>query len=65
MKYKDLDSKQRANYWSLMMLLEIIRKEIGEDNPILKHLLHSISILETNLGIELYSDGGELWLIQN
>ena len=39
---------------------EIIKVEIGEDNPLTKHLLHSILILETNLGIELYSDGGEL-----
>lgn len=57
MKYKDLDSKQKANYWALTYLLDIMREELGEENPLTKHLVHCISVLETNLNLELYSDG--------
>ena len=33
MKYKDLDSKQRANYWALSYLMDIIGGELGKENP--------------------------------
>ena len=57
MKYQDLDSKQRANYWALTFLLDIMREELGEDNPLTSHLVHCVYILETNLSLELYTDG--------
>ena len=60
MKYKDLDTKQKANYWALHFLLDIIREELGVENPLTKTLIHCISVLETNLNLELYSDGKDL-----
>ena len=56
MKYKDLDSKQKANYWALTYLLDIMREELGEENPLISTLVHNISVLETNLDLELYTD---------
>ena len=57
MKYQDLDSKQRANYWALISLLEIIQSEIGEREQLKNLLFQSVNILQTNLSLELYTDG--------
>ena len=56
MKYNDLDGKQKANYWALTYLLDIMREELGEENPLTTTLVHNISVLETNLDLELYTD---------
>ena len=60
MKYKELNSRQKANYWALTYLLDIMREELGAENPLTKTLVHCISVLETNLNLELYSDGKDL-----
>ena len=33
MKYQTLDSKQRANYWALMNLIDLFHQYLGEDHP--------------------------------
>ena len=60
MKYKDLDSKQKAEYWALTSLLEIIQVEIGEKKHLKDFLYHCINILQTNLDLELYTDAEAL-----
>ena len=57
MKYKELDSIQRANYWSLMMILEITDIELGENHPLTDHIWNSVRVLSRNLKLELYTDG--------
>ena len=60
MKYKDLNSKQRANYWALTSLLEIIQSEIGDKKHLKDFLFHIIKILSTNLDLELYTEMSEM-----
>ena len=59
--YKDLNSKERANYWAMMHLFELYNlfapKEISED--IHDSFLESLSILAINTGIKLFSDPEE------
>ena len=55
-KYRELDSKQRANYWALMNLVSTFRDVLGDDHPDRIHFVKSISILEKNLNIELFTD---------
>ena len=67
-KYRELDSKERANYWALMNLLHIYQ-DVWEDyqdgwneghskldDPTMVQIAKSVSILETNLNIELFTD---------
>ena len=56
MKYNDLDSKQKSNYWALTYLLDILREELGDENPLTNNLFDCIALLEKNLGLELYTD---------
>lgn len=56
MKYKELDSKQCANYWALMGIVDIMYDEFKEGHPQLPNLMKSLHILETNLKIELFTD---------
>ena len=55
-KYRELDSIQRANYWALMHLVSTFHDYLGEDHPERIHFVKSISILENNLNIELFTD---------
>ena len=55
MKYKELDSIQRSNYWSLISLIDIFHTELGEHHPRVPEFFESMRILETNLNIELFT----------
>ena len=52
------DSIQRANYWSLMSLVDIFYDVLGgkDDSPLTPDFMDAIRILETNLKIELFTD---------
>ena len=56
MKYQTLDSKQRANYWALMGLVDLFHQYLGEDHPQAVHFIKSVVILESNLNLELFTD---------
>ena len=58
-KYRELDSIQRANYWALMNLVSTFRDVLGDDHPDRIQFVKSVSILETNLNIELFTDEEE------
>ena len=61
-KYNELGSKDRANYWALMHLIDIasLHKENKEisfiDDPDYKAMLHALHILTDNLELEMFSD---------
>ena len=56
MKYKELDSKQRANYWALMVLVHFFQDFVPEDHPERETYAKSVHMLQTNLNIELFTD---------
>ncbi len=56
MKYQTLDSKQRANYWALMNLIDLFHQYLGEDHPQANNFCTDVSILESNLNLELFTD---------
>jgi hypothetical protein len=55
MQYKDLDSKQRANYWNLMYVCDVI-DEYGGNLARAKEAQKSIHMIAKNLKIELFTD---------
>ena len=56
MKYQTLDSKQRANYWALMNLIDLFHQYLGEDHPQAQEFCSDVAILESNLNLELFTD---------
>tara|TARA_B100000424_G_C22780426_1_gene419693 strand:- start:463 stop:633 length:171 start_codon:yes stop_codon:yes gene_type:complete len=56
MKYNELDSTQRANYWALMSLVQYFHDFVEEDDPKRELYAKSVVILQTNLHIELFTD---------
>ena len=57
MKYRNLNSIQRANYWAMMGLVDIFYDLIDKDPTRIPDFMRSMNILETNLKIELFTDG--------
>ena len=57
MKYRNLNSIQRANYWAMMGLVDIFYDLIDKDPTRVPDFMRSMNILETNLKIELFTDG--------
>ncbi len=55
-KYRELDSKERANYWAFMNIVSTFRNVLGDYHPDRIQFVKSVSILETNLNIELFTD---------
>ena len=57
MKYQELSSVQRSNYWALTSIVDVMH-EIGleDENPLTKQFFEAMNVLETNLKIELYTD---------
>ena len=56
MKYQELDSIQRANYWALMVLVKYFEDFVEEDHPQRDLYAKSVFMLQTNLHIELFTD---------
>jgi len=55
-KYRELDSRERANYWALMNIVSTFNHVFGRNSNDKLAFLKSIDILSTNLNIELFSD---------
>ena len=54
-KYSELNSKDRANYWYLMNVLDVV-DEYGGNLARAQDAKVSIHILATNLKLELFTD---------